>query len=231
MHVDSELSAYLDGELAPAERATVDAHLATCQRCTGRLAELRTTASLIAALPSPRPGRSLVPRVDTLRRLDGVDERGFAGWNWLRPVRSLSALASGAFLFLFLVTAVARSGTGLGGGGTTATTAFGPAGAGAAPATSAAAPAASAAPLVSAAPAPALVPAPAPVFDAASRAAPSPPAEAVSRTEAASPTAVVTRGVAGQQISDPLTEPLFWLALAIVAAATAFLAHRRLRTT
>ncbi|MDE3192623.1 MAG: zf-HC2 domain-containing protein, partial [Chloroflexota bacterium] len=103
VHVDSDLSAYLDGELAPAERAPVDAHLASCARCRQRLGELRATAALIAALPTPSPSHSLVPV---------VAQR----WSWLRPVRALSAIATGAFLFAFLLTAVGRGGSGLGGG-------------------------------------------------------------------------------------------------------------------
>jgi len=217
MHVDNDLSAYLDGELAPSDRARVESHLAGCDRCASRLAELRSTASLISALPSPRPSRSLVPR---------VVER----WNWLRPIRSLSAVASGAFLFLFLVTAVARSGTGLGGGGA-ATTAFGPAGGAAAPAPQAA-PAAS---LATAAPA--LVPAPAPVFDAnrqAIAASPSPAAppsgaaELAVGTRAASPTPVTV--IYGTPAPDPFTAPIFWLALAMLAALAAIVAHWRVRT-
>ncbi|MBM4434797.1 MAG: zf-HC2 domain-containing protein, partial [Chloroflexi bacterium] len=37
VHVDSDLSAYLDGELAPADRARVGAHLDGCDRCRARL--------------------------------------------------------------------------------------------------------------------------------------------------------------------------------------------------
>src|SRR5258706_10211500 len=135
MPVERDLSAYLDGELAPAERALVDTHLAGCRPCAGRLSELRATASLIRALPSARPSRSLVPRVG-------------GTWAWLRPVRSFSMFASGAFLFVFLLTAVSRSGAGLGGAGApTAAQAPAPAssvardGAGAAQATPAATPA------------------------------------------------------------------------------------------
>ncbi len=43
-HVRAQLSAYLDAELAPAEAATLDAHLAACAACREELAALRLTS-------------------------------------------------------------------------------------------------------------------------------------------------------------------------------------------
>ena len=40
-HVEPELLAYLDGELGERERTRVEAHLATCSRCTAELERLR----------------------------------------------------------------------------------------------------------------------------------------------------------------------------------------------
>jgi hypothetical protein len=236
VHADRDLSAYLDAELTPAERTRVDAHLATCDRCSRRLGELRATASLVAALPSPRPARSLVP---------AVTER----WTWLRPIRSLSMIASGAFLFVFLLTAVARTGTGLGGADAPAaaqpaTSAFGAGGA----------PAATAAPrAASVAPAPAVqAPAPTTAFgtfaptqersSAGATAAPTALADAQKRQESttSSPNvpqanvpqdAALRSTVAREGRPSPLLEPLLWLALAIFAAAGAIVAHVRLHRT
>jgi hypothetical protein len=92
MHPLDDLSAYLDGELDPARRATVETHLAACDGCRARLSELRATARLIAALPSAAPARSLVPRV-------GVPA-------WLAPLRTLATIASGAALFVFIASSV-----------------------------------------------------------------------------------------------------------------------------
>ena len=88
MHPFGDLSAYLDDALSPEARTSVQAHLDTCALCRTRLAELRGTARLIAALPMPVPSRSLVPRVSVPF--------------WLAPLRTFSTFASGAAIFLFL---------------------------------------------------------------------------------------------------------------------------------
>jgi anti-sigma factor RsiW len=41
------LSPYIDGELAPGERVTVERHLAACRDCTGRTADLRAESGLV----------------------------------------------------------------------------------------------------------------------------------------------------------------------------------------
>lgn len=227
MHVDTDLSAYLDGELAPADRTRVEAHLGSCDRCRARLGELRSTASLMAALPSPRPARSLVPRV--VERL-----------NWLRPLRSFSTFATGAFLFVFLVTAVGRSGTGLGGG---AAVPFGAPGAApqAAPAAASAPERATTAfatpqPLPAA---PGAGPAATARTDAATptpaalAAQPSPPKAADAQREADSRGSPESADGAREisRTPPPLTDPFLWLGLAVIAAILAIGAHWRLRTT
>jgi anti-sigma factor RsiW len=44
---------YLEGDLAPADRAAVEAHLAQCGHCTGYVEQVRRMLELTAALPSP----------------------------------------------------------------------------------------------------------------------------------------------------------------------------------
>jgi anti-sigma factor RsiW len=92
VHPFGDLSAYLDNALSSEARASVQAHLDTCALCRKRLAELRGTARLIAALPMPVPSRSLVPRVSVPF--------------WLAPLRTFSTFATGAAIFLFLASAV-----------------------------------------------------------------------------------------------------------------------------
>lgn len=67
-HVRLNLLAYLDGEVTDAERAQIEAHLATCQDCADDLARLRTLqADLHDAVPAglaqlhlPRPAKERI---------------------------------------------------------------------------------------------------------------------------------------------------------------------------
>jgi hypothetical protein len=57
------LSALLDDALSPAERQTVDAHLATCAECPRELAALRETVTLLKRLPPVHAPPGFVDRV------------------------------------------------------------------------------------------------------------------------------------------------------------------------
>jgi hypothetical protein len=54
-HEGERLSAYLDGELPPVERAEVEAHLAACPACTALLADLAAVDAAAASLPAEAP--------------------------------------------------------------------------------------------------------------------------------------------------------------------------------
>ena len=207
-HPRAQLSAYLDGALPTADRAAVDAHLASCDDCRARLSELRATARLIASLPSPAPSRRLVPRLAAVPA-------------WLAPLRTLSTLASGVAVFLFIASALlANIGTLATSTATTASQ------------VPAAAPAAGAA-----APAPTTVfrnaqgtPAPGNAQDATKLvASPSPSAEAIRGEVAATPTAHAASEP--QAASRPeLGSPWAWLVIAIITGALAIVLQRRLRS-
>ena len=49
-------SAYVEGELAPAERARLDEHLATCMQCRVSLERFRRTVGRLGALKRAAPG-------------------------------------------------------------------------------------------------------------------------------------------------------------------------------
>lgn len=55
VRVVEKLSAYLEGELPPAERTNVDEHLRTCIRCRTALERLRRTLGSLAALKRQAP--------------------------------------------------------------------------------------------------------------------------------------------------------------------------------
>ncbi len=74
------LSAYLEGELAPAERAEVEAHLAACPECAELAALVREGMSAAAALPE------LEPSPELLARLYAVPETKKARKPFFRPV-------------------------------------------------------------------------------------------------------------------------------------------------
>ncbi|HVM61895.1 MAG TPA: anti-sigma factor [Verrucomicrobiae bacterium] len=61
--IQPELSAYIDGELTPAQQQRVDAHLAACSSCQQALAELKTLAAGVAALPKLEPTPQLLAQV------------------------------------------------------------------------------------------------------------------------------------------------------------------------
>jgi anti-sigma factor RsiW len=54
-HPSERLLPYLRGELAPAERAAVDAHVQGCAECRGALADFAAIASRLEHAPEPAP--------------------------------------------------------------------------------------------------------------------------------------------------------------------------------
>jgi len=89
MHVDDNVIAYLTGELAPAERARIDAHLPTCAACRQIVDESRAVLAALA------PGRPAPPPVDWARyqaELRTKVTRHRRGW-WMRPWPALAAAA------------------------------------------------------------------------------------------------------------------------------------------
>ena len=57
-HPVTELTAYIDGALAPAERVLVEAHLTACQACRLEHARLARAVAVLASLPRAIPSPS-----------------------------------------------------------------------------------------------------------------------------------------------------------------------------
>jgi anti-sigma factor ChrR (cupin superfamily) len=95
------LSPYLDGELGPAERAEVDAHLAACPDCAALLARLRAAVEAFAAFPETELSADLRARLETIPVRPG---RARLSLDFLfRPaVQPILAAATG-FLMLFSI--------------------------------------------------------------------------------------------------------------------------------
>jgi anti-sigma factor RsiW len=95
-HEHERLSAYLDGELAPAERARVAAHLEACAECTARLAELAAANEAMASLPSEAPQgyfESLPARVRARLEPRAVGRR-LPVWTWAAAAALLLAVVT-----------------------------------------------------------------------------------------------------------------------------------------
>ena len=73
------LSEYIDDELTPAERAALDAHLASCRACVVTLDELRAVTDRARELPARPPAADLWPGIEPrLGAIRAVPARGAA---------------------------------------------------------------------------------------------------------------------------------------------------------
>ena len=107
----TELSAYIDEELAPEELAFYDAHIQTCQPCQAALADLRLTSALLGSMPQVAVPRSfalptnLVLLPETPDLLEVKTFRGHSSQApriWRRSLRVASTLVALLGLLFFL---------------------------------------------------------------------------------------------------------------------------------
>lgn len=93
------LSAYLDGQLTPADLSALERHISTCARCTDELAELRRLVALLHAMPAPQ-----LPRAFTLPETGSRGMGGRTGrWTAVAAVTQWAggvAAAAGVVLLL-----------------------------------------------------------------------------------------------------------------------------------
>jgi hypothetical protein len=98
-NIRAELSSYVDGELAPAVRAEIEAHLASCPLCQQELSELKTLAVGMAALPKLQPAPRFL--ADVRRKIARGDRPEPRTWQdhlfrpfWLKVPLEVAALVA-----------------------------------------------------------------------------------------------------------------------------------------
>jgi hypothetical protein len=100
------LSAYLEGELAAAERGELDAHLAVCPECAGLAGLMRETLAATAAFPEIEPSPALMARLYAVPEERVAKKRLFRPvFDWLaRPaLQPVYATLTGLFIVLSFV--------------------------------------------------------------------------------------------------------------------------------
>jgi hypothetical protein len=99
-YTTERLSAFVDGELAPAEAAALRAHAGACASCAATLADLRALVQNTRALDVPEPPPTLWPSIE-----GALDRRERFGWlslsNW-KPF-AVGALAGAVAVGLIVV--------------------------------------------------------------------------------------------------------------------------------
>jgi len=104
--IEGLLSAYLEGDLAPAETAEVDVHLAGCPECAGLAALMREALSAAAAFPEVEPSPELMAGLYAIPAAKGEKKRLFRPvFEWLvRPaLQPVYAAATGLLIVLSFV--------------------------------------------------------------------------------------------------------------------------------
>jgi anti-sigma factor RsiW len=82
--VNQRLSAYMDGEVTPSERAAIDSHLAECPACTATLRDFQMISRTVRGFEGPTVEPALLQRLH-----NGVDQFG------RRPVERFVGLLTG----------------------------------------------------------------------------------------------------------------------------------------
>ncbi len=69
------LNAYHDGELSPAQRSDVEAHLRDCPSCVAELAAIRRISGAFTDSPPPQPSQEQLLRLARIVRAEPYDAR------------------------------------------------------------------------------------------------------------------------------------------------------------
>lgn len=104
-HPIADLTALVDGALAPARAEEVEHHLASCETCRTEKERLLAALHVLARLPpSPEPSPFFLARLEARLRDEPLPEQGgilsrlAARWRIAVPVGALAAVAAAALL-------------------------------------------------------------------------------------------------------------------------------------
>jgi hypothetical protein len=94
-HPDDLLASAVSGSISEEDRAQLDLHAATCERCRSQLAAALSARTALRELPTPEPPHDLSERIDqALRSAVPPREPRSRRVTWLRPAAALAAAAS-----------------------------------------------------------------------------------------------------------------------------------------
>lgn len=106
--ISGELVAFLDGELADAERRPVAAHLSTCLGCRREIERLTSVRGWVSDLPSVEPSAGFAAefwrRVEADPSIVAKPPGASRAWWWAAPALAAAAVVALAFQFLTGVT-------------------------------------------------------------------------------------------------------------------------------
>jgi len=103
--VRDNLSAWLDGELPPAELAAIEQHLAVCPECRAETDCLRRTQRLVGGLSAPPLPRDIVVDLNRAIDADELATRRVVRPFWRRPA-AMGSLAAAAMVLLVMTYAL-----------------------------------------------------------------------------------------------------------------------------
>ena len=90
--VEKGLITYADERASVAERRDVEAHLATCAACRGRVEAFRSVSALLGEVPPAEPSFGFDARVR--QRIAAEPQRGWFGFAWFAPQARLALSAA-----------------------------------------------------------------------------------------------------------------------------------------
>lgn len=103
---EAELSAHLDGELSPEERAVLDAHLATCKNCSVAKEKIEASRKILMALPKIAAPSSLKAKISAAVREELASSRNVPADTKTPGTARLSAVQPAPELTEFAVPAI-----------------------------------------------------------------------------------------------------------------------------